>query len=155
MDDKETKPEFNHTFKVTRDGKETELHVVYFKMYYKYFFYYNSWIVELEQGKSFVNIAQYEQGGSGYPIIIKLSDKSSILYEKGVPLDCEFLGKINYKANIYDDEKNYLKSLYRKSFCWRSKLTQKLYFLDNKTMDDIKILKSEILLTNTKIEKWT
>jgi len=84
LDDKETKPEFNHTFKVTRDGKETELHVVYFKMYDKYFFYYNSWIVELEQGKSFVNIAQYEQGGSGYPIIIKLSDKSSILYDKGV-----------------------------------------------------------------------
>jgi len=153
LDDKETKPEFNHTFKVTRDGKETELHVVYFKMYDKYFFYYNSWIVELEQGKSFVNIAQYEQGGSGYPIIIKLSDKSSILYDKGVPLDCEFLGKINYKVNIYDDEKNYLKSLYRKNFCWRSKLTQKLYFLDNKTLDDIKILKSEILLTNTKIEK--
>jgi len=75
------------------------------------------------------------------------------LYDKGVSLDCEFLGKINYKVNIYDDEKNYLKSLYRKNFCWRSKLTQKLYFLDNKTLDDIKILKSEILLTNTKIEK--
>lgn len=153
FDDKERKAEFNHTFNITRDGKETELHVVYFKEYDKYFFYYNSWIVELEQGKSFVNIAQYEQGGGGYPIIIKLSDKSCILYDKGVSLDCDYLGKINYRANIYDGERNYLKSLYRKNTCWRNKVTQKLYFLDNKTLDDIKILKSEILLTNFNIEK--